>query len=435
MNKQSLQGYFNKPYDRTIWHLLFSEIFAKFDRLAQPIEFNANNPKIESLYQLGTITLADDKKIGVFEVQVSDKVNLSLNRVELNNTISKFIDQWQTHAAIGVFFQGNSGITAEQGNRHNTCATSDYRFTFAQRQTIWAKEGIKGLKTHSKRYTYVLGPNESCKTAAERFSMLAEQKNTTQMADLLEAFSVEKLSKQFYNELSNWYFWAIKHVTFPSEPTIVEANLKKAPLCDLIQEHNAKNVIRLLTRILFVWFIKQKGLIPKQLFDLNALQNEILKEFSPYHEDDLFNKASRSSIYYKAILQNLFFASLNCPINKNGQDKRSRGFRLNNNYGQHRDANYMMRHEKYFNKPDKFLDLINSMVPFLNGGLFECLDDKLSNVYIDGFSDQMTKGEKLEVPDFLFFGLDEKTDLTAELGIVNKATREASVKGLINGFS
>ncbi|MDD4181258.1 MAG: hypothetical protein PHE87_06485, partial [Victivallaceae bacterium] len=432
MNKQSLQGYFNKPYDRTIWHLLFSEIFAKFDRLAQPIEFNANNPKIESLYQLGTITLADDKRVAVFEVQVSDKVNLSLNRVELNNTISKFIDQWQTHAAIGVFFQGNSGITAEQGNRHNTCATSDYRFTFAQRQTIWAKEGIKEIKTHSKRYTYVLGPNESCKTAAERFSMLAEQKNTTQMADLLEAFSVEKLSKQFYNELSNWYFWAIKHVTFPSEPTIVEANLKKAPLCDLIQEHNAKNVIRLLTRILFVWFIKQKGLIPKQLFDLNALQNEILKEFSPYHEDDLFNKASRSSIYYKAILQNLFFASLNCPINKNGQDKRSRGFRLNNNYGQHRDANYMMRHEKYFNKPDKFLDLINSMVPFLNGGLFECLDDKLSNVYIDGFSDQMTKGEKLEVPDFLFFGLDEKTDLTAELGIVNKATREASVKGLIN---
>ena len=48
--------------------------------------------------------------------------------------------------------------------------------------SLMAKEGIKGIKTHSKRYTYVLGPNESCKTAAERFSMLAEQKNTTQMA-------------------------------------------------------------------------------------------------------------------------------------------------------------------------------------------------------------------------------------------------------------
>ena len=36
---------------------------------------------------------------------------------------------------------------------------------------------------------------------------------------------------------------------------------------DKVREHNAKNFIRLLTRILFVWFIKEKALIPDELFD------------------------------------------------------------------------------------------------------------------------------------------------------------------------
>ena len=450
MNKQQLQNIFQEEYNRENWLKLFPAIFPKFEQLAKPTDFDANNNKIESLKQLGTLTLKEDKKIAVFEVKVSDKTNLPRNRVELNNVISGFIDQWQTHAAIGVFYKSNvaqasslrrtnkqDACSTLENNNRDGCATLDYRFTFAQRQTVWGKKGMKDIKTHSKRYTYVLGPNEFCKTAAERFSNLAERKSIVKMDDIIEAFSVEKLSKQFYNELSHWYFWAIKHVTFPSEPTIENVAKKTGKedhnkLKELINEHNAKNVIRLLTRFLFVWFIKQKKLIPDELFDLNILQKEILNEFSPYHEDGLFKEANRNSIYYKSILQNLFFASLNCPINTRQTDKRARGFRLNNSYGQHRDANYMMRYEKYFKNPNKFLELMNSIVPFLNGGLFECLDDKLNNIYIDGFSDQMTKGEKLVVPDYLFFGLEEKTDLTAELGIKNKSIREASVKGLIN---
>jgi len=78
------------------------------------------------------------------------------------------------------------------------------------------------------------------------------------------------------------------------------------------------------------------------------------------------------------------------------------------------------------------LEMMNQTVPFLNGGLFECLDDKTQNLYIDGFSDQMTKGEKLIVPDYLFFGIEEKVDLSTEYGAKNKAAKEAAVKGLIN---
>lgn len=259
-------------------------------------------------------------------------------------------------------------------------------------------------------------------------------------------FNVSLLNKKFYEELSNWYFWAIKEVTFPSQPTlneIIKETGKKdnQRLEDSIHEHNAKNVIRLLTRFLFVWFIKEKNLIPEELFNLEYLKSEILNDFSPYHVDDkntlfeLINIDTKSN-YYKAILQNLFFATLNCPLEKKaGKDKRNRGF-SKKNFG----VLHLMRYEKKFKNSDLFLEMMNNNVPFLNGGLFECLDKRgerekrEERLYIDGFSDNLPKEHDLIVPDYLFFGLDEKVDLSSVVGIKNKKTEQAVVKGLINIF-
>jgi adenine-specific DNA-methyltransferase len=279
-------------------------------------------------------------------------------------------------------------------------------------------------------------------------SQLAGTKSVDSFAKLYnywqEVFSVSVLNKKFYQELSNWYFWAVKHVTFPNKPTIemVVEKYGKADqpkLDDLIQEHNATNVIRLLTRLLFTWFIKEKKLIPEDLFDLDALQKDILNDISPYHEEGtMFAQANKESIYYKAILQNLFFASLNCPIEADGIDNRTRGFRSLETadgkfaYGKHFGIDYLMRYKDYFKDPDAFLALMNKSVPFLNGGLFECLDDKSNKLYIDGFSDGLAKGEQLIVPDYLFFGVEEHVDLSAEYGVSNKGSKEAAVKGLIN---
>jgi hypothetical protein len=65
-------------------------------------------------------------------------------------------------------------------------------------------------------------------------------------------------------------------------------------------------------------------------------------------------------------------------------------------------------------------------------GLFECLDDKFKNIYVDGFSDGMPSNEKLIVPDYLFFGLEEEEDLSDIIGITDKKHKQAAVKGLIN---
>ncbi|MGE0932556.1 Eco57I restriction-modification methylase domain-containing protein [Peijinzhouia sedimentorum] len=247
-----------------------------------------------------------------------------------------------------------------------------------------------------------------------------------------EVFSVSLLNKKFYQELSSWYFWATSKVTFPGQPTAADAHHKNAKLEDLMQEHRATNVIRMLTRLLFVWFIKEKKLIPEELFELDALQKDILNEISPYHESGMFKERNKESIYYKAILQNLFFATLNCPIKPDGLDKRTRDFRRDKNYGDDFGNDWLYRYKKHFKNPEKFLTLMNSVVPFLNGGLFECLDEKHLKKYVDGFSDHMAKGEQLIVPDYLFFGVEEETDLSDIVGIKDKKYKQAAVKGLIN---
>lgn len=242
-----------------------------------------------------------------------------------------------------------------------------------------------------------------------------------------EVLDTQALNKRFYTELSNWYFWAIKTVVYPGYEMEAEKNSLFTKE-DKLREHNAKNLIRLLTRLLFVWFIKEKDLIPEELFDENAIR-EIITTFSPdYNKKDDSANPESASIYYKAILQNLFFASLNAEHGK-------RAFRID---GQNQNATSLMRYQRYHKNPNAFIKLIESKVPFMNGGLFECLDhqnDELKGKkggaiinYEDGFSDR--KDNELFVPDYVFFGKEIRVDLSSEYD--DKKKKDVTVNGIIN---
>ncbi len=225
----------------------------------------------------------------------------------------------------------------------------------------------------------------------------------------LKVFDVSILNKKFYQELSNWYFWALKNVRFPN---------------DAEAEPNGRNIalIRLITRLIFIWFMKQKGIIRKELFDKDFLEN-ILVNLSPYE-----------STFYKAILQNLFFATLNTPIEQ-------RKFRKEEKYKGYINQDYMnhtfFRYHKLFKNPDTMKELFND-IPFLNGGLFECLDkaknddsnDTGKEIRIDGFSDNPKK--QPNVPNYLFFSEEKEVDLNDDYGTKNKRYK---TRGLINIFN
>jgi type I restriction-modification system DNA methylase subunit len=235
-----------------------------------------------------------------------------------------------------------------------------------------------------------------------------------------EVFNVELLNKKFYRELSNWFFWAMRHSHFP----LLDEKADKYFLFkdrEKVREHEAKNLIRLLTRILFVWFIKQKDLVPDALFDVDAISEDFLEDFDP---------ESKDTRYYKAILQNLFFACLN-------QTQGKREFRKS---GQHHNTTTLLRYESAFKEPStRFIETVESVTPFLNGGLFECLDYPHATkkgpqggdvtIYEDGFSDR--KDNPLVLPDFLFFGAPQHgIDLSPEYGDPKK--KSESVRGLID---
>jgi adenine-specific DNA-methyltransferase len=178
-----------------------------------------------------------------------------------------------------------------------------------------------------------------------------------------------------------------------------------------------QSLIRLITRLLFCWFLKAKRLIPDALFDERELAT-LLKGDEPL-------ATSQQTRFYKAILQNLFFATLN-------QEQDKRGFRKRNPAGldPHRGITNLYRYEDLFTDPERFLELVRP-IPFLNGGLFECLDEVYRKAEgrpdhrIDGFSDHPKN--PLCVPDYLFFGEERTVDLSDAYG----ERRYARVRGLI----
>ncbi len=97
---------------------------------------------------------------------------------------------------------------------------------------------------------------------------LGERRRPGTFRELYDAWiavlSIQALNQRFYTELAWWYFWAVKQVQFP-----------KGGGADAGKRH-AVAVIRLLTRLIFVWFIREKGLIPPELFDRARLR-ELLK--------------------------------------------------------------------------------------------------------------------------------------------------------------
>jgi hypothetical protein len=242
-----------------------------------------------------------------------------------------------------------------------------------------------------------------------------------------KTLDTKELNKRFYKELSNWYFWAIEEVYFPGAALHADKNsLFKEE--DKEKEHNAKNLIRLLTRLLFVWFVKEKGLIPEEFFDEAYIADELLVNFKP--KKDCAGSLSTISCYYRAILQNLFFATLN-------QNMGKREFRKP---GQHMNVTNLMRYERYFKDPTKYIRLVEKKTPFMNGGLFECLDSPDPRkrgkqggdviIYQDGFSDR--DDNQLEVPDYIFFGTEDHVDLSEAYGDEAKEYKNAEIKGLIN---
>ncbi len=229
----------------------------------------------------------------------------------------------------------------------------------------------------------------------------------------------DALSRNFYREVADWYFWA-HHL-------VDDGKVELPRDCDTEQEQSLF-LIRLLTRIIFCWFLVEKRLVPPEIFQPHRLK-ELLKDFNPSTDA---RKPDKAPTYYHAVLQNLFFGTLNMPRDLRGfREKKAAGERYDGNYG----VTNLWRHEVDFQHPAAW-EALAARVPFLNGGLFDCLDDKPGRgqqaTILDGFSDNPKFACLL--PNDLFFGAERTVDLSSDYGEKDKKSarsKKARVRGLI----
>ena len=365
-------------YNREAWQQLLHDIFlnnVSFWR--SPKEVKANSRLAKSALNLGKISLSDGEALAIYEVELSDKVDIERNRAGIRDMLTK---DWRDMGYAGAFlfcYRKNESVL---------------RFSYVSETWGFNRNGVyEKLSTNTKRYTYLLGEGRGCRTAIEQFGVLKNSKLA--LSDVTAAFSVEALTKQFYKDLYEWYQWAVDSasgVYFPNN-TSTEADDR---------EDIETKIIRLITRIMFVWFIKQKELVPNKIFDVDFLET-ILKDFDP-------NSAVVGN-YYNAILQNLFFGTLNRAIEDEQGNKRKFATNVK------KDIKTLYRYAEMFTISEDEVIKLFSEVPFLNGGLFECLDktktiDGVEQSYnYDGFSRNDKKfadgryRNRAVVPNILFF--------------------------------
>ena len=404
LSVETLKGYLSSKYkgwssfvDNIIFPIFGED---KFESLSET-ELLENSPEekplaeatgICSIKQVGQIDIGV-QPLQIFDVTVSDRVMMERNRVNIQRLIRKVMENYSS--AFMLFHYEND-------------TRWDWRFTFCH------KKGGQKEVTDSKRYTFLLGPGQSCRTAANNFNKLYENRDTLDMSKIEDAFSVEALTKQFYRDLFEWYQWAVSdasNITFPNDTAIEDDD----------RDDIEKKIIRMITRIMFVWFIKQKELVPDRIFDADFLST-ILKDFDPYSKTE--------GNYYNAILQNLFFGTLNRAIkDENGNTRK---FATSSK----RDVKTLYRYAELFSISEQEVINLFAEVPFLNGGLFECLDktrysDGVEQCYnFDGFSRNDARfadgrfKHRAVVPNNLFFA--PETGLISILSRYNFTIEENS---------
>ena len=225
MNQAYLKNILSAKFDFNIWKDLLEKIFPKVEIFTSVVKITDSHVKDGG--HVGNIRLDDGRSLAIFRFEVADNVQISRNRKSLRDIAAKYVDQDLIHGALVFYYS--------QGQ-------DDYRLTFIAKQTYFNESGeLVKKETAPKRYTFLLGKNEPCTTAASRLKELADKRTygSIYLTDVTDAFSVERLNKEFFNGYKAQY------------KKFVDT------LSDTKQHRDY--VKKLLGRLVFLQFLQKKG--------------------------------------------------------------------------------------------------------------------------------------------------------------------------------
>ncbi|MFT3979449.1 MAG: Eco57I restriction-modification methylase domain-containing protein [Ferruginibacter sp.] len=290
------------PYDRKIWKNFLKTQFTnnKLNAEDRLIKL-ADNMLSKECLSLGNYEINEYTKIGIFEVRLEKNVKLSRNRVGLRN-LTKSITA-QVAGAMVVFVQGDK-----------------WRFSYISKRKVKNKDTnlIEDKETAPKRYTYLFGKGEKALTAAQRFDKLIKKQKANlyeylSLDDFEDAFSVEKLSKEFFDKYKEIYEDFVEFVTGKRfvkkgskwiELKTHEAQFQLRNYFDNNEKAARDFFKRMLGRIVFLYFIQKKGW-------LAVKKGKEWGEGDPDYLYQLFHKAKYKDSFYSDYLVPLFFDTLN----------------------------------------------------------------------------------------------------------------------------
>lgn len=245
-SKDTLRQIFQQPFNQDDWQTMLRKYFHATELKANPerIDDTADD---EQGYYLGAIDTTDSYRIGLFYYQIQHG-DVARKRVGLRNLVKTFVNPtWGVFdAALVVFDSG----------------------------TVWRLSficDIKGESTAAKRYTYVFGESDNYyNTPVGRFDAL--QRNGISFENIKDAFSVEALSKEFFDKYREHYADIVCYITgkryVKEKGKWVEKTIQE-PCHEIFDQFvasfkNPEKTVRdyikkLMGRLVFIQFLQKKG--------------------------------------------------------------------------------------------------------------------------------------------------------------------------------
>ncbi len=378
MQEREIKHILTSNYDFEKWHRLIDFVFPKVNFESAVVQLDDVTNRTKYIHQKGNIELTDGKKIIILEIGIKKENNIARTKVGFHNLTAKYIDQANNHGIL-VFY-----VPEDKSQ-------PDYRLSFICKQSKFNEDGsFEEFKTNPKRYTYLLGSNESGTTAAKRLKELATKKDgfDFELENVIEAFSVEKLNDEFFRkykeqfQIFSNYLIEDEHIRYD----IFSINKYEK------QEERIDNELpirdftkKLLGRLVFLYFLQRKGWMG---VSAPTKGNKVIwRDGYTDFIHRLFKEAKYPEKFHSKYLSELFYKTLN-------NEKRE-------------DFVFLI------DGKSPFTDSINRCVPYLNGGLFD---------------DDFSKGNKIDFPTTLFenlfafleqynFTIDENSPEDHEVGI------------------
>lgn len=307
----SVMDTLQQPYDRKVWsQTVIPALFCSVEIGAMPspmdVPSNAWERSFDQASWLGSAKLKDadgqERRVWFAELILKDPDRLKA-RIALRRGLSELLGAGEVEAVV-AFFIGSGG---------------GYRVTFASAEWDWIEGRIVKKETPPKRFSFSLGPGEQTKTAAQRLRWLAERRDQALFADVVEAFSVEKLNKAFFDGYKERYASICFELSRPATAKAFGAQGTEDPLVawsDSAYKPVRDFAKRMLGRIVFLRFVQRKGWLgadpdkPEGVYE-NGDQDFIGKAIG----------AAKVGNPYSGVLATLFFETLNtrregdiCPL-------------------------------------------------------------------------------------------------------------------------